>query len=332
MGSGDVEQRVLQQLTSADTCRVDDVLGRHVRSDHQTDVLEYRGEGALGCRLELDDRDGVGSISTAHVPLGSPQRSITAGWSCPACPPPGRPRPPQRSVPDARAVVRRSKTPSTAQARAITRTASNASAASTVRPDPKAREVPAIRPAPARHGPVAPGDPLRSRSLSVGLRSVGINSIRAGLVVRMHDLSNRVQGDITEAAETLRDNASNRAGTSVDAKCGRSASKGIEDGRRHPTRIVGAEAPTDRRFRRGGMGWATPPRNRTGPTTCQRRGGGAEMPSARDRPARWATPRGMTSRPSSRRTSSTRSADWTMSGRQLGGVTVSTPSPGPRST
>ena len=169
-------------------------------------------------------------ISSAELPLGSPDRSTTAGCSCPACPTtrPSRTISAHRPGCHGRCWAGRSVT-CTPAARAITRAASKASAASTGRPGPHG---PRGSRSPHSTAPTCTGwcgsdASSRTISSSVGRRWVGISSTARVCSVGCTTWAMANSATSPNPRETLRDNASSNAGSSVVARSGRSASSGF---------------------------------------------------------------------------------------------------------
>ena len=214
-----------------------------------------------------------------------------------------------------------------AAARAMVRTASNASAASTrsARPPRAARFA-----QPGQHR----ADVLRLMrqrrvergDLVVGGPAMGGDQLDGpGLLGRLHHLGDREQRDIDGAARHV---AAQRFQQRRQQRGGQMRAVGLQRVE-HRRGARGADRrrpdPSCRTLRRAGTASAG---SRRSPDSA------SDLPIARRRFCSAVSPRpagaagstdGMTSRPSSRSTSSTRSAGCTRSGRQLGGVTTSTP-------
>lgn len=146
------------------------------------------------------------------------------------------------------------------------------------------------------------------------------------------DLRDRIERQVALATETLRASTSSRPGSSVVASSGRSASSGLR------TLVVVRRGSSASRPHVSNTcaGRKTGARTSTWPSAARAR------PTARRRFWLGVSPRpagaagstdGICSSPSSRSTSSTRSAGWRRSGRHVGGVTTSWPCPsGPTPT
>ena len=170
------------------------------------------------------------SSSTAQVPLGSPDRSTTAGCNWPACPTTVSPTSTSAQRPGChgRYCAARSVS-STPAARPMTRTASNASRASTGRPGP--------------HGPVGSRSPAKTTPTCCGCRGSDASSTAISSLVGLRSFGMRSTGRVSEVGsttcwiaysatsttprDTLRPKASSSPGSSVVASCGRSASSGL---------------------------------------------------------------------------------------------------------
>ena len=136
-----------------------------------------------------------------------------------------------------------------------------------------------------------------------------------------HDLADVVEREVAQPARDVADHMSSRPGSSVVASSDRSASSGLATAQGAPARVVGGAARarphTVGADERGGQHLDVARRRRAPATTA----GGAAAPAVSPRPGGAAgSSEGMASYPSSRRTSSTRSAGRRRSGRQVGGV------------
>ena len=181
-------------------------------------------------------RSGMASrfSSTAQMPLGRPERSITAGCSCPACPTTfsSCPIPTSTSAHrpgcHGRYWAARSVT-SIPLAPAMIRTASKASADSARRPSPHGPRgsLSPVNTAATCWGCCGSDASSRAISASVGRRSTGISPPLFVCSVGCTTCAMANSATSMMPRDTLRANASSNPGSKLVAKYGRSASSGL---------------------------------------------------------------------------------------------------------